>query len=336
MSNVTVDMLKDLIDPEVLLLSLGFNIYYNNNEEIRAPCLIHGGDNKTGFSFRKASKRFYCYTHGCETDSSGETNNDVISLVMQVNKSSFVEAVHYLGQLTGVNVELGTVDEDYTLELKKKKGKNKFVAGVINKAALTELDEDLINVYMSNGAEYFLNKGLTQSFIELYQLGTMIDEFGVLRATIPIRDEHGRLVSISARRVFGNEEPRYRLVKDFQKRRVLYNLHNALEYRIPYNYTIVIVEGFKAVWHVVNSGIPNVVAVMGRSITQAQINLLVKYGYSCVTLLLDGDEKGRVGMEKSLDLLAGKIETRPIYLPDPLSPDDVSHEEIFDLISMFL
>jgi DNA primase len=331
-----IDKLKDFVDPGSLLAALGFSVYYENNDEIRGPCAIHGGDNKTGFSFRKEHKRFYCYTHGCEIDESGEVNNDIISLVMKVNKCSFVEAVRFLGELTGFDVELGSIDEVKESSLRKGKDKDKFVKGIIGVDQLPELDEALVGEYCSNGSQYFLDKGFSELTIKAFELGTYIDEFGVERASIPIRDEYNRLVSISGRRTDGDGEPRYRLIRNFQKRRVLYNLYNVLDVKDLYFGNVIVVEGFKALWHVVASGFLNVVAVMGRSITSEQINLLVRYGFSCVTLLLDGDEKGRIGMKRSLDLLHGKINTNPIYLPDDVCPDDVCAKDLFDLISLFL
>ena len=101
MANQAIDRLKDIVDPETLLVSLGFDISISNSREVRCACAIHGGDNKTSFSFKKDVKRFYCYSHGCEFDSNGEINNDVISLVMLTNNCSFMSAVKYLSGLTG-------------------------------------------------------------------------------------------------------------------------------------------------------------------------------------------------------------------------------------------
>jgi len=335
MANASIESLKEIVDPLSLITALGFNIYYDNPDEIRASCVLHGGDNKTAFCFRKSVRRFYCFTRGCEVDESGEVNNDIISLVMKAHHCSFVEAVTFLSQLTGYDVELGEINDEEERRVKNDRDRKKFVDGVKRKT-LDTLDESVIQRYQRNGCKYFLDMGFSTAVVDFFELGTMYDEFEVERATIPIRDESGRLVSISGRRTDGAGEPRYKLAKNFKKRRVLYNLHNALEYLDAYKRTIIIVEGFKALWHVVSCGYPNVVAVMGRTITQEQINLLVKCGFSCSLLLLDGDEKGRAGTERSKELLKGKMDTRPIYLPEDISPDDVEYDKLFSLISMFM
>lgn len=337
MANRSVEQLKELVDPSILITSLGFNIYYDNSDEIRAACAIHGGDNKTGFCFKKSSRRFYCFTHGCDTDSNGEVNNDIISLVMKVNKCSFMDAVKFLSELTGFNVDLGKIDPLEEKKLYAYKDKKKFIESTPrsdNNAHL--VSESLVKQHRSNGCTYFSSMGVDSAMVESFELGTMVDQFGIERATIPIRDAQGHLLSISGRRTDGDREPRYRLVKDFKKSRVLYNLNNALEYRDIYSRSVVIVEGFKACWHVVSSGMPCVVAVMGRVISPDQINLLVRYGFICSLLLLDGDEKGRSGMKRSIELMKGKMDVRPIYLPDGVSPDDVERTDLFDLINSFL
>lgn len=339
-----IDRLKELVDPTQLVMSLGFKISYDGQDEIRAPCIIHGGDNKTAFCFKKGSKRFYCYTKGCENDS-GEVNNDIISLVMKVNRCSFSSAVSFLSSITGYSVDDGEVEEAEAAGIKKDRERSKFIRGTNNICeVLPEVPEEVVREYRLKGAKYFESIGIDSGIIDRFELGTTTDFEGIERGTIPIRDEFGRLVSISGRRTDGNGEPRYRLVKEFKKRKVLYNLHNlvyktqsgGLRCREEYNEKVIVVEGFKALWHVYNCGFKNVVAVMGKVIRPEQKNLLVRCGFGYTYLLLDGDEAGRDGMEKSLLLLQGKINVSPIYLPQGKSPDDIDFIDLRGLLEMFI
>jgi len=336
MSTPAIEKLKDLVDPTQLVMSLGFSIFYDNSDEIRGACAIHGGDNKTAFCFRKASKRFYCYTHQCEVNNAGEVSNDIISLVMSVRRCGFSEAVKFLCDLTGFTIDSEDINIEDIDRYKKKKDKDKFVRGMLGKSELPEISEDLVRSYISNGANYFLSVGASRETTDYFQLGTMFDDFGVEWGAVPIRDENGRLVSISGRRAHGDEEPRYLLVKEFKKRKVLYNLHNARKFRDSYNRTTVIVEGFKALWHVYECGFPNVVAVMGSVVNPEQVNLLVKTGFERCILLLDGDSPGQKGMKKSLLLSQGKLDVRPIHLPQDVSPDDVEKTELTDILNLFM
>ena len=335
MSSQTIDRLKDVVDPEILLTSLGFNINISNSREIRAPCAIHGGDNSTAFCFKKDVRRFYCYSHGCEFDGSGEINNDVISLVMRSIGCSFLDAVKYLGELTGISVDLNNIDEVEETRYKKDKEKNKFIKNMLSVSNLPEISEDLLNRHVSNGAAYFKSLGVDDIIIDIFKLGSFIDSYGVLRGSVPIWDENSRLVSISGRRVHGDEEPRYLLTHNFQKSEVLYNLNNAISFKDAYSDTIIIVEGFKALWSVFMCGFPNVVAVMGKSISAPQINLLVKTGFRCSILVLDGDEAGIKGTKTSEALMKGKIENITVKLPEGKSPDSLEVLELHELLNLF-
>lgn len=334
MSTIQIETLKGLVDPSQLIVSLGFSVFYDNEDEIRAPCIIHGGDNKTAFCFRKDSSRFYCFTHGCEVGPDGETDNDIISLVMRVKRCSFPDAVRFLCDLTGFDIKSSVVNPIESAKIRKLKDKGKFVKGMLQSGNLPAISEGLIEGYRSNGARYFFDLGFTKEIIDTFELGTTVDDFGVERGTIPIRDSEGRLVSVSGRRTDGNKEPRYRLVRDFKKRKVLYGLYISKKYKEYYNRTVIIVEGFKALWHVYSGGLYNVSAIMGRVISPEQVNLLVREGFERCILLLDGDDAGKKGMEKSLLLLNGKLDTIPIYLPQDVSPDNVSVDELVDLIKL--
>lgn len=335
MSNQAIDRLKDVVDPEVLLTSLGFNISMSNSSEIRAACAIHGGDNKTAFSFKRGVKRFYCYSHGCECDEGGEVNNDIIALVMKCSTCSFIDAVRYLSSLTGITVDFNNIDEVEESRYKNVKEKKKFVKYMSKESKLPKISEDIMKKHISNGADYFRGLGVSDDIIKIFELGSYTDTDGVARGSIPIRDEDGRLVSFSGRRTDGLEEEKYSLMYQFQKNETLYNLHNALKFKDVYKNSVVIVEGFKALWAVFLCGFPNVVAVMGKSITTAQINLLVKHGFFYSILLLDGDDAGIKGTIKSEFLLRDKMTNRTIWLPDDKSPDDFSSDELYSLINLF-
>jgi len=334
---ISIEKLKTLVDYDLLLTALGFNIYYSNNDEIRAACAIHGGDNKTAFCLRKSSGRFYCFTKKCEFDDGGEINNDVVSLVMRVNKCSFVEAANFIAGLLGVSVDFN--QQDNVQECKKvsdDRHKDKFIKAMLGYNRLPEIDDSILKESISKGAQFFTSLGFSSDIIGTFELGTMTDDAGVERGLIPIRDEHSRLVGLSGRRVEGNEEPRYKIIKDFKKSKVLYNLYNALKVKDAYRSKIIIVEGFKAAWYVYECGFKNVCAVMGAKISPDQINLLVKYNFSQCFLMLDGDDAGKTGMDRSLSMMKNKINITPIFLPDDKSPDDINKSDLSDLLGTFI
>jgi len=94
MTKTDIFKLKQSISFEDLLFNLGFeNINVNMK---RCSCLLHGGDNKTSFSWN--NDVFYCY--GCGK------SGDKISLVQEVKKYSFQEALQYLGNLAGIPIDI--------------------------------------------------------------------------------------------------------------------------------------------------------------------------------------------------------------------------------------
>jgi DNA primase len=139
------------------------------------------------------------------------------------------------------------------------------------------------------------------------------------RVCFPIQNAAGELVAYSGRwasdeadqqgRFFtenGREQPRYRLPKGFQKQ---------LE-------TVVLVEGYWSVLRLQAMTIPSV-ALMGLSISDAQIRLLSEGGIRSVIVILDGDDEGQAAMQTMVPRLASHFFTRSIRLPQGNKPDDV-------------
>jgi DNA primase len=58
----------------------------------RAACPVHGGDNRSAFSFNDDT--FYCHTHGCK--------GDVVTLIMALAGVDFKGALDYLARMKGI------------------------------------------------------------------------------------------------------------------------------------------------------------------------------------------------------------------------------------------
>ena len=157
------------------------------------------------------------------------------------------------------------------------------------------------------------------------------------RICVPIHNAKGDLVAYAGRwassgcdeqgRYFcdhGREQPRYKLPKGFQKQLELYNWHR-VQQQYPDLTTIVLVEGFWSVLRLHQYGIP-CVALMGVSISDAQIELLKKAGIECVVVVMDGDDAGRKACQAILRRLARHVFVRAIDLPDGVSPDEADED----------
>lgn len=333
----TKQLIKDSLDVELLLKSLGFAISGCNGSDVRAPCIIHGGDNPTGFSMRLETKSWKCFTRQCEQDASGRTQNDIFALVMKVKNLPFMESVKYLADFAGLNLDLESMFAEATPESKRRIDTASYIKSIsrINKRHIVpkEISEEAIHSYRQQRDDYFLQFGFLDSTLHSFETGAMFDAKGVHRATVPIRDATGNLVGLSGRRTDGDAEPRYRLGYNFKKGSVLYNLHRALQTGAS---TVIIVEGFKACWAVYETGVLNVVACMGAQITDEQVLQLCGTGFRNCIVLFDGDEAGRRGAATAEEKLSKAFNVEVIPLPEKTYPDEISRQDLRDLLEIYL
>jgi DNA primase len=324
-SNTVKEMIKSAVDPEHLLTVLGVQIYRRSANELRGPCIVHGGDNKTAFRLRKDKKTWVCFTKQCHLT----YGSDSIGLVQGVQKCDFEEAVRFLSDITGISIEEGREPRVNAIknELEMKKFSRMRKREYIPPSDVSEYN---LTQYRAMRTDYF-DKWFPTSVLETFEIGgSYFDKYNIQRELIPIRDDEGKLVAYSGRSL-EEIEPKYLLTNGFSKDKVLYNLHRAKEYLNEKNkYTLIVVEGFKAVWYLHMYGYDNVAACMGSKITPGQINLLCKHTHN-VVLMLDGGVAGRDGIESAIGDLKGKIKSNAIYIPDDRkSPDDYPPDIVID------
>ena len=172
--------------------------------------------------------------------------------------------------------------------------------------------------------------GLKNKLIKNFGIGHSDNGIMTGRIAFQIHNEKGKLIAHSGR--WASDElpedvPRYLLPKGFEKSKVLYNLHRVIEEGSD---TVVIVEGFWSVLRLHNESIP-CVSTFGDSVSEAQADLLVQHGVKNVILIYDGDERGRVGTQSSLPILAKRLFVKTIALEDGIKPDTMSDDIIASL-----
>lgn len=339
----TIDRIKELADPELIMELLGFRVFRRGHKELRARCILHGGDNPTAFRMRTDSKRFSCYTKQCHVVS-GVIDNDLISLIMKARGVGFNEAVTWLAEVVGFDTENVKDDAAALLDLYRRRDIKKTIESAnrlsSRETPLQELPSSYVGDSIVGRSSYFTDMGISEGTQEFFGVGYKVYPDGVPRATIPIRDVYGKLVSVSGRRVDSNDEPRYKLVADFDKARVLYNLNNAVKMSPLFDNTLVIVEGFKAAWAVHDVGFSNVVACMGAYLLEPQVETLSEYLPTAKCLvMMDGDEAGGKGLESSMRVCRKyfKAVAAPLHIDYPgKSPDDLPQEERMAYIERYM
>jgi 5S rRNA maturation endonuclease (ribonuclease M5) len=189
--------------------------------------------------------------------------------------------------------------------------------------------EETVEELLPYRSQYFVDRGFPEELLDFYGVGGMTDGRGVHRETIPIRDEDGHLLTVSARRTDSDEDPKYTLMKDIKKEATLYNLHIAKEYTGE-NRTLILVEGFVDVWALSLLGIYNAVAMMGTYVTPNQARLLWKYSENII-VMLDPDDAGREATPKVAEMLRQGALIRVVELPDGKDPKNLTNMDLVTL-----
>lgn len=338
-----VNMYKEMVDVDYLLSSLGFDITKSSGRELRAPCIIHGGDNKSAFRFDREKRTWICFTHQCH-DVHGY---DILSLIMAVQGSGFKEALNFLKELVG-----DTSAYKKNLELRKfKKDKDKFMSQYSTHQVPEYVNESHLSSHRPFRSNFFINEGFPKNILDHFEVsGGFADSFGVVRDIIPIRNVKNNLVAYSLRdiRKNGDKDFKYVLSEGFQKDKVLYNLNNARLFgpEVP----LIVVEGFKSVWKFHEYGFYNTVAIMGSSITPGQLNLLKAYALKGVVLMLDPDKAGVIGMqglsapdgkvlkEGAHSLISKFTDVHSIYMDSALGEDpaELTLEQVYGYLNEYI
>jgi len=181
------------------------------------------------------------------------------------------------------------------------------------------------------------------------------------RVCFPVHNRNGELVAYSGRwagdpnedGVFiddkGQDQPKYKLPKGFQKQLELFNLHRVahqFEEDQPITRTLVLVEGF---WSCLRLSLLNpfpssgtsseqgplgtpCIALMGKTLSRAQIRLLEDLQIDQIMLMLDGDEPGRSASEALVQDLSSRFYVRNADLEEGQMPDEMSDKALLEIV----
>jgi DNA primase len=142
------------------------------------------------------------------------------------------------------------------------------------------------------------------------------------RVIFPIAHESGKVVAFAGR-ALGDDQPKYLNSSEtpiYTKSRILYHLHcsGAAIRRLD---LAILVEGYMDCIALASSGVENVVASCGTSLTESQVRLLARYTRR-VVVNYDPDSAGVAATERSLGMLLEEgFEIKVLALPGGLDPD---------------
>ena len=283
--------------------------------QLKGLCPFH---NEKTPSFHVHQDRGFFYCFGCQA------RGDVFDFVMRTRSLEFFEALHFLGQRAGIEVEINAprdrrrrdlfeinriAAEFFRTHLKGKPLEYLQGRGLsANTISSFELGyapkswDDLLKFAVTKGVpeKDLLDAGL----IVENERGRRYDRFRD-RVMFPIRDYLGRTVGFSGR-VIDDGSPKYLNTSEtevFKKAELLYGL-DVSKAAIRAKSECIVVEGYMDVIALQQVGLENVVATLGTTLTPQQALQLSRLDVQRLFLAFDADEAGQravlTGLEQSV------------------------------------
>ncbi|WP_262151838.1 DNA primase [Chryseobacterium foetidum] len=216
-----------------------------------------------------------------------------------------------------------------------------------------ELKDDIIRKFQlgyspekkNSFTEFALEKGYSKEILEKSGLSIFpenspagIDRFRE-RVMFPIHSFSGRVLGFGARILKNNVKTAKYLnspeTEIYHKSNVLYGLNQSKQ-AISRKNVCLLVEGYMDVISLHLSGIENVVASSGTSLTTEQIKLIKRLTEN-VTILFDGDNAGIKASFRSIDmLLAEGMNIRVLLFPEGDDPDSFARKHPQEYVEKFI
>jgi DNA primase len=216
-----------------------------------------------------------------------------------------------------------------------------------------ELRDDIIRKFQlgyspekkNSFTEFAIEKGYSKEILEKSGLSIFpenapngIDRFRE-RVMFPIHSFSGRVLGFGARILKNNVKTAKYLnspeTEIYHKSNVLYGLNQGKQ-AISRKNICLLVEGYMDVISLHMSGIENVVASSGTSLTTEQIKLIKRLTEN-VTILFDGDNAGIKASFRSIDMLLTEgMNIRVLLFPDGDDPDSFARKHSQEYVEKFI
>ena len=307
-------------------------------------CPFHS-EKTPSFGINPVEKLFYC--HGCHK------GGDLISFVRETEGLDFAQAVEWLADRTGTQLEYEETSPAQEARRKRRDRLESLLedaasfysrylwdtpAGEPVRAYLAErgLTEEVCRDFrlgLSPGGDRLAvkarEKGYSQD--ELLAAGLVNrrgNDYYSGRLVFPLSNARGRVLGFGARRLDADDPIKAKYVNSpegelFRKSRIVYGLHRARA-AIAKQDEAVVVEGYTDVLALHQRGRNTVVASMGTALTEEQLKEL---GHLTKRLFLcfDADAAGEAATLRGMDLAAARgFQVRVVPLPAGVDPADAA------------
>jgi len=314
-------------------------------------CPFH--DEKTP-SFVVSPSKGYCHCFSC-----GKGGN-AVGFIMEHEQMTYPEALRWLAKKYHIEIHERELSDD-----EKREESERESLFILNEWALKYFQDNLQNNVEGRaiGMQYFRSRGFRDDTIEKFRLGYALPERDALartalakgfkeqflidtglcykkedgqlqdryfgRVIFPVHTVTGRVVAFGGR-ILSNDKKLAKYVNSpesliYHKSNELYGIYQAKQ-AITKNDRCYLVEGYIDVTSMHQSGIENVVASSGTSLTTGQIRLIRRFT-SNITVLYDGDAAGIHASVRGIDmLLAEGMNVKVLLLPDGDDPDSFARK----------
>ena len=303
-------------------------------------------DEKTPSFFVSPSKQiFKCFSTG--------KGGDSIEFLREVESMTYVEAIKFLGEKYGVEVDES--EQDYNVNNEKES-----LLIILNKSK--DFYKDSLNSQegKSIALSYLEHRKVSVEMIEKFEIGYSLDKWDSLlqyliknqfntdqilkaglilenndkkydrfrnRLIFPIHNISGKVIAFGARIISDQKnQPKYVNSPEtplYVKSNVLYGLYQSKN-NIRKLDNCILVEGYTDVISLFQIGVENVVSSSGTSLTINQIKLISRYTKN-ITILFDGDKAGIDASLRGMDLiLENDMNVKIVSFPEGEDPDSYS------------
>lgn len=270
-------------------------------------CPFHN-DHSPSMSVSPDKQIYKCFTCGA--------TGNVFTFVENYLNISFAEAVETVARSVGISIQIS--------DTKKKDNKYKNEYELMD--FVLRYYQNNLNTEVGKKAITYLNeRGMSEDTIKDFSIGLSLDknslyhllnqkgykddllvDLGLVskkeneiydvfqnRIMFPIHDLEGNALGFTARCYLSEINPKYLNTREtflFKKGNILFNYHRAKD-AIRLSKQLIIVEGNMDAIRLYTSGVKNVIALMGTSLTREQIIALKKLRCQII-LMLDNDDAG--------------------------------------------
>jgi len=335
--------IQDVISDYITLKKRGVNLL--------GLCPFHG-EKTPSFTVSPAKGIFKCF--GC-----GKGGNSV-HFIMEHEQISYYEALKFLAKKYNIEFQ----EREFTAEEQAARNDRESMF-LVNEFAQKHFSSTLHNHIdgKSIGLGYFRERGFRDDIIQKFQLGyslelrdaftqnalkagynkeylvktglTLENESGQLtdrfrgRVMFPVHSLSGKVVAFGGR-ILKKDDKMAKYVNSpeseiYHKSSELYGIYFAKQAIVRQDRCF-LVEGYTDVISMHQSGIENVVASSGTSLTPGQIRLIHRFT-EYVTVIYDGDAAGIKASIRGIDLLLEEgLNIKVLLLPDGDDPDSFARK----------